>query len=231
MESKPISSTQILGAKLLREIETEETTLEELLTTLRTHHPSSIAISKTGNPTLNTLIHTHGSKTLSICGRSLPLVYNLIITLMSAPYEGQHTLVVVDLDSRFSPSHLLPSLELEDLKHIYVFRPTKSNLAATLSSLDLYMLNSEHASKGREWKGTFVLGGSPGAGGIGKGPEEMLLVGTGWRGWLRGECEEVAGFGVGVSGEEAWAEREQRWDVVAGKGWRGVAEEGVIEFI
>ncbi|KAH6683201.1 hypothetical protein B0J14DRAFT_141426 [Halenospora varia] len=230
MENKPISSTQILGARLLRETEAEETSLEELLTVLRHSHPSSTTRSKTGIPSLDTLLHTHGSKTLSISGRSLPIIYSLIITLMSGPYQGQNTLVVVDIDGRFSPSHLLPSLPFSELKHVHVFRPAKSNLAVTLSSLDSYMLNGEHASKGREWKGTFVLGGSPGVG-IGKGAEERILVGTGWRGWLRGEREEVTGFGVGISGEEAWAEREQRWGVVVGKGWKGVAEEGVVEFI
>lgn len=119
------------------------------------------------------------------------------------------TIALIDLDGRFSPSHLTC-----DLHHIHVFRPTKSNFKATLEGLEDYMLWGEHESKGREWVGTLVIGGVGG---------DIMF---GWRGWLRVEREEVSRFAVGVSVEEIIGEREKRQDVVDSKGWKGVSEIG-----
>ncbi|EPE30665.1 hypothetical protein GLAREA_03632 [Glarea lozoyensis ATCC 20868] len=110
------------------------------------------------------------------------------------------TLVIIDLTHRFSPSHLLPALSVEELRHIHVFRATKGNLAATVAEVERYMVGGRHGSGWRVWRGSVVLGGSVPAGGLGDG----LLVSTGWRGWLRVEREEVGGFGLGGSVEEAW---------------------------
>lgn len=100
------------------------------------------------------------------------------------------------------------------------------------------MLYSPEAqdSRGREWRGIFVLGGSPNlsaTGNQGQGQtmnEEKLLVGTSWRGWLKVEKEETSAFEVGISVEEAWKERERRWEDVERKGWKGICEEGVVRF-
>jgi len=121
----------------------------------------------------------------------------------------QGTVALIDIDGRFSPSHL--SCELQ---HVHVFRPTKRNLKVTLESVEEYMLWGEHESMGREWVGTLVNGEVGGD----------IMVG--WRGWLRVEREEVSGFTDGVSVEEVVGEREKRQEVVDSKGWRGTSEMG-----
>ncbi|KAH8818320.1 hypothetical protein F5882DRAFT_280136 [Hyaloscypha sp. PMI_1271] len=123
------------------------------------------------------------------------------------------TVVVLDLDGRFSPSHLMGmGLSMADLGHVHVFRCSKERLKVTLQGLENYMLWGKHGSKGREWMSTFVLGGVGGD------------VMVGWRGWLGVERESVGTFGEGISVEEAWGERERRQEVVDGKGWRGICE-------
>lgn len=123
--------------------------------------------------------------------------------------------MVVDLDGRFSPSHLVSlGMEMRDLEHVHVFRCSKERLKVTLESVEGYMLWGEHGSQGREWLSTIVLGGVGGD------------VMVGWRGWLGVEREVVGGFGEGVSVEDAWGERERRMEVVEGKGWRGFCEIG-----
>ncbi|TVY68932.1 hypothetical protein LSUE1_G004944, partial [Lachnellula suecica] len=129
-----MSSTEIFGTRLLREIESEEGNLEDLLKDLRTSsNPHPV---RTGIADLDTLWHSHGSKQLSISGRALPLVYHLVTTLVSAG----GTVAVVDVDGRFSPSCLLPALSKEELKHVYVWMPGKENLAVTLDSVEGFML-------------------------------------------------------------------------------------------
>jgi hypothetical protein len=125
--------------------------------------------------------------------------------------------VVVDLDGRFSPSHLT-ELDMKDLSHVHVFKCSKERLKVTLENLEGYMVWEEHGSKGREWLGTIVLGGVGGD----------IMVG--WRGWLGVDRELVGGFGEGVSVEEAWGEREKRQEVVDGKGWRGICEMGELSW-
>lgn len=124
--------------------------------------------------------------------------------------------MVIDLDRRFSPSHL--SVSREELKHIHVFRPTRENLAATMDSVENYMLHGDHASKGREWMGTLVNGG----GMLVKGADVVV----GWRGWLRVEKEAVGAFAEGMAVEEAWGERERRQEVVDERGWKAGSEMG-----
>jgi hypothetical protein len=141
------------------------------------------------------------------------LIYSIISHLVKG-LGG--TVVVVDVDGRFSPSHLFKGegMTMRELEHVHVFRCSKERLRVTLDSLEGYMLWGEHVSKGREWLSTIVLGGVGGD----------IMVG--WRGWLGVDREMVGGFGEGVSVEEAWAERERRQEVVDGKGWRGVCEMG-----
>jgi hypothetical protein len=180
------------------------------LCTLSIPHPSRTGISE-----LDNLWRQHGfTSKLNITGRGLPLLYHLLTHLLSL----NNTISLIDLDGRFSPSHihLPPSL----LNHIHVFRPTTSNLKVTLESIERYMLYGEHGSKGREWFGTVVIGGTGGD------------VNVGWRGWLTVEREEGGGFGWGVSVEEAVGDRERRREIMDGKGWRGFNEElgGKVRF-
>ena len=80
------------------------------------------------------------------------------------------------------------------------------------------MVYGEHGSKGREWFGSIVIGGTGGD------------VNVGWRGWLRVEREEVGVFERGVSVVEAVGDRERRREVVDGKGWRVVCDDSGGEF-
>ncbi|KAK0102421.1 hypothetical protein ONS95_006041 [Cadophora gregata] len=222
-----ISSTEVHGARLLREIAAEEGSLEDLLKNLRAALIPNL--SRTGIPDLDSIWQTHGGK-LSITGRTLPLLHHILIHLVS-PSHLNGTIALVDLTGRFSPSHLLNQsstsssskpqpgnqhpeekfLQKADLQHIHVFRPTKSNLAATLASIESYMLYGSHRSHGREWLGVIVNGGVGGD------------INLGWRGWLRVERESVGKFGEGVSVEEVfWGERGRRAEVVDQRGWRAV---------
>ncbi|KAH7351120.1 hypothetical protein BKA65DRAFT_252923 [Rhexocercosporidium sp. MPI-PUGE-AT-0058] len=205
-----ISSTEVLGARLLREIASEEGSLEDLLKTLRQNLTPSPP--KTGIPPLDDLCTHHTSK-LSITGRTLPLLHSILIHLIS-PSHLNGTVALVDLTGRFSPSHLLPCLSKSDLTHIHIFTPTKRTLQATLNNIEAYMLYGEHKSHAREWLGIIVNGGVGGD------------VNLGWRGWLRVEREEVGGFGEGLSVDEVWGERERREEVVEGRGWRAEDGEG-----
>ncbi|TVY38322.1 hypothetical protein LOCC1_G004717 [Lachnellula occidentalis] len=263
----PVSSTEILGTRLLSEIESEEGSLEDvrlslssisnflfpahhtqitcfrhqltsppfitqLLTDLRTStNPNP---PRTGLPDLDTLWHSHGSRQLSISGRSLPLIYHLITHLVCPGHnpngrsDGGGTVAVLDIEGRFSPSHLLPSLSKDQLKHIYIWHPTPANLAVTLESVEQFMVYGDHASRDRVWKAIFVLGGSVAGKGVRCG--DVVTVTTGWRGWLRVEREAVEGFLAGTSVEEAWGDRAARERALEGRGWRGVSEVGEFVF-
>ncbi|PBP15747.1 hypothetical protein BUE80_DR013504 [Diplocarpon rosae] len=205
-----ISSTEVLGGRLLREIATEDGSLEDLLKDLRTACIPNPP--RTGISALDSLWKTQGGR-LSITGRTLPLLHHILIHLVS-PNHLKGTIALLDLTGRFSPSHLLPALSVQDLRHIHVFRPTTANLQATLDSVEKYMLYGEHGSQEREWLGTIVNGGVGGD------------INLGWRGWLRVKREDVSDFGRGVSVEEVWDERFRRQEVVDGKGWRAEGNEG-----
>lgn len=89
------------------------------------------------------------------------------------------------------------------------------------------MLYGEHRSKGREWKGVFILGTMVGLGTASRGlGKEMMVVQAGWKGWMRVEREEVGLFVEGIAVEEAWDERDGRNEVVDGKGWRAWCDGG-----
>ncbi|KAG6359054.1 hypothetical protein INS49_012574 [Diaporthe citri] len=106
----------------------------------------------------------------------------------------------------------------EDLKHVHVYRPARgstSHIREVLSAAEHHMIYSRHASIAREWWGSIIIGGgSPAV----LGPE-VASVTTGWRGWLRVDREEVRGFGLGMSIEEALLDRERRQRAVNDAGW------------
>lgn len=106
----------------------------------------------------------------------------------------------------------------EDLKHVHVYRPARgspSHIREVLSAAEHHMIYSRHASIAREWWGSIVIGGgSPAV----LGPE-VASVTTGWKGWLRVDREEVRGFGLGMSIEEALLDRERRQRAVNDAGW------------
>ncbi|KAE8452910.1 hypothetical protein EG329_013182 [Mollisiaceae sp. DMI_Dod_QoI] len=203
-----LTSTEVLGGRLMREIAAEEGSLEDLLKALRqTSIPNA---SKTGIPALDTFWSHHGGK-LSVAGRGLPFLYHLLTSLLTS-LNG--TIALIDLTARFTPSHI--PVPFTELQHIHVFRPTFSSLKVTMEGVEGYMLHGQHGSKGREWVGTIVLGGNGGD------------INIGWRGWLRVEREEVGRFGEGVGVEEVWGEKgmRQRQEVVDKTGWRAECEFG-----
>ncbi|CAG8983086.1 hypothetical protein HYALB_00006114 [Hymenoscyphus albidus] len=238
----------VLGERLLREVQGEEGSLEDLLTTLRTHHPSQTTLLPA--PLTQLLTHHNQTnptktKTLTLSGSYTPLINHLILTLLTPAQPT--TIAILDLTHRFSPSHLVSALGVEELRHIHVFYPTPETLRGVMEGLEGYMVDGSHASKGREWRGVFVIGGPPpGVLGVGEGKmggasmirsEEMLRVGTSWRGWLRVEREVVKTFGKGISVEEAW-EESMGMGMGMGTGrnsegelrWRAVCGEGVYRF-
>lgn len=106
----------------------------------------------------------------------------------------------------------------EDLKHVHVYRPARgstSHIREVLSAAEHHMIYSKHASIAREWWGSIIIGGgSPAV--LGPG---VASVTTGWRGWLRVDREEVRGFGLGMSIEEALLDRDRRQRAVNDAGW------------
>ncbi|KAH6652484.1 hypothetical protein BKA67DRAFT_536223 [Truncatella angustata] len=235
-----------VGARILGEV--EEESLEDLLNRLRDsilppsqgHPPLNPQIPITS---LSTLIskHHHANQSapppvLSLSGRYLPFLYHLTSTLIAAPHR--HAIVIVDVDHRFDVTRLIaPSADRNlparpgDLAHIYIYRPARSSphsaatgdpphnqTQAAISAAQQHMLYGAHASRGRVWWGTLVVGGSGGD------------VNAGWRGWMDVQREEVAPFGLGVSAEEALEERDKRYERVRERGWEGRSRVGVYSW-
>ncbi|XXH03275.1 hypothetical protein Hte_009673 [Hypoxylon texense] len=179
---------------------------------------------------------------LSVSGRYLPLLYHLISTLIAEPHN--YAVVVVDAESRFdvtclvassappspnSPPHLHHSsnnnypAKPSDLRHLYVYRPPRGQdqVRAAVEAAREWMVYGAHGSRAREWWGTVVIGAGAGAGAGagGSGSGVKGDVNASWKGWLRVEREEVAGFAAGASVEEALRDRDKRQEVVDGTGW------------
>lgn len=181
---------------------------------------------------------------LSLSGRYLPLLYHLISVLIAEPHN--YTVVVVDAENRFDLTRLVSSsttnvtkitdtsgsdsssypARVSDLRHVHVYRPARGQeqVRAAVAAAEQWMVYGAHGSQAREWWGTVVIGG-----GSGTGPHASSAtkgdVNAGWKGWLRVEREEVAGFPAGISVEEALRDREQRRRAVEAAGW--VAGSGV----
>ncbi|KAI1185112.1 hypothetical protein F5B17DRAFT_47169 [Nemania serpens] len=211
-----------VGAGLLGEV--EEGSLEELLESLSglvTNSPSRHRNPEIPMTDLSAIITRYQRATqsaspplLSVSGRYLPFLYHLISTLISGPHN--YTVVIIDTENKFDVTRLVsraaPSsypATPADLAHVHVYRPGRGRerVQAALAGVDEFMLYGSHASRGREWWGTVVVGGSGGH------------VSAGWRGWLRVDREEVSGFAVGMSAEEALREREARQRAVDAAGW------------
>lgn len=127
-----------------------------------------------------------------------------------------------------------------DLRHIYVYRPAHSQVRAAITAAGEFMLYGRHQSRDREWWGTIVVGSS----GLSTStstashpsttsraaPADVL---TGYKGWLRVDrAEPVPGFHIGISAEEALADRDRRAEAV-GKSegrWRATSRWGSYAF-
>lgn len=194
-------------------------------------------------PALNDLVARNFRSTqipsLNLSGRYQPLIYLLIATLITAPQNK--AVVVVDADRRFDITRVLHctpyagsdgsdgkivTVTESDLAHIHVYRPAHSSredIAKVVASAEKFMLYGAHGSRAREWWGTVVIGGGGGASGD-------VAVTAGWRGWLRVDLQDVRGFAVGLSAEEALAERDRRQQAVSDSRWVATSVWGDFEF-
>ncbi|KAI1500336.1 hypothetical protein F5X99DRAFT_241924 [Biscogniauxia marginata] len=218
------TSAKQVGARLLGEI--EEGSLEELLNSLRAKfaiHSTRPPDPKIPIPELNGIVSRYLKATqsappplLSTSGRYLALLYHLISTLIAAPHN--FTVVLVDTENRFDVTRLVAPgstpapgypATLSDLKHLHIYRPPRGQeqVRAAIAAAEEFMLYGTHGSRDREWWGTVVIGGTGGD------------INAGWKGWLRVEREEVGGFNVGISVEEALGERNRRQEMVDAAGW------------
>ncbi|KAM0252946.1 hypothetical protein ACHAP5_000809 [Fusarium lateritium] len=226
------------GSRLLNEV--EEISLEEMLRSLRSsltldsnvlgaptqtqHQPHIHRTKLTHLSSLDDIaaahFHTTKSPGISISGRHLPLLYTLISNLVSPPHL--YAVLVIDIEGRFDATRLtcLPT----HMQHIYIQKPVQTDmdqiraLAAQAEGILLYG-DVARASAGREWWGTIVVGG------LGAGD-----IATGWKGWLRVERENVRGFALGISAEEAVSQKEQRQDVVDSADWAASSQWGGFVF-
>ncbi|QYT00769.1 hypothetical protein H0G86_007840 [Trichoderma simmonsii] len=225
-----------IGGQLLKAV--EEASLEEILDSFR----SSLSLEKTqaiGAGTrrvksthLDELDHLAGRQfratqapTISVSGRSLPLIYKVISTLVSPPHSM--TLFVLDLDGRFDATRL--TCTDDDLQHVYVQQPPYGEISGTdVELIRSLIADAEHslvydsssaASLSREFWGTIVLGG------LGAGD----LV-AGWKGWLHVERDHVAEYSMRVTMEEAFERRSNRQEVVDSAGWVAASPWGKFTF-
>ncbi|KAK8098375.1 peptidase M43- pregnancy-associated plasma-A [Apiospora kogelbergensis] len=111
--------------------------------------------------------------------------------------------------ARREGARILGEVEEESLEQI----------RASLAAAREYMLYAPHASRNRAWWGSVVVGGTSGGFGgpgvDGRGERLVADVITSWRGWLHVQRQEVPGFGVGMSVDEALGERERRAELVS----------------
>ncbi|KAI6359785.1 hypothetical protein MCOR25_006957 [Pyricularia grisea] len=282
-----MTTTGSTGARMLGEI--EETTLEEILNSLRlsitaldaetqpvsgpnqplTSITTTLDSKRKGPPQpkafpiapLNDLAARHGRATgsalVSISGRHLALLHLLIATLIAPPHSK--AVVVVDLDGRFDPIRVLQCTPWStsspdndgsgitrptpaDLAHVHVHRPARTSgpqsavIRAAVAIAEQHLVYGRHGSGEREWWGTVVVGGAVGAAAAAAGDGEdgvasaAVDVVAGPRGWLRVEREDVPGFGLGVSVEEALLERERRRRAVEEAGWKAGSVWGGFAF-
>ncbi|KAI0549830.1 hypothetical protein F4679DRAFT_227434 [Xylaria curta] len=219
-----------VGAGLLGDV--EEGSLEELLDSLRasfTTNPSRHRSPHIPIADLSIIATRYQRATqsappplMSVSGRYLPFLYHLISTLISSPHS--YTIVIIDTEGKFDVTRLISTkpdtnypATPADLAHVHIYRPGRGaeRVRAVLGTLDEFMLYGDHASRGREWWGTVVIGGGGGG-----------HVNAGWKGWLRVDREEVPGFQVGISVEEALRDRERRQTAVDRAGWTAASRWG-----
>ncbi|KAF5020186.1 hypothetical protein F66182_7791 [Fusarium sp. NRRL 66182] len=228
----------VTGGRLLGEV--EEMNLEEMLRSLRSsltsdlnvlgnrtqtqHQPHHQPTKLTHISPLDEIaaVHFRSTKTagISISGRHLPLLYKLISTLISPPHL--YAVLVIDVEGRFDATRL--TCPASHTRHVYVQRPARGSpeqLRALIAEAEDILLYSDvaRASAAREWWGTMVIDG------FGAGD-----VSAGWKGWLRVDRENVRGFSLGISAEEAMDQRGQRQDVVDAAGWTVSSQWGVFTF-
>jgi len=201
------------GRRLLAEVFATQGTVEDLLYALKRPHNHPRHPMSTGIAPIDTLLRkpTFSNRKLSISGRGLALLYAVVDHLVDG-LGG--TVAVVDLEGRFSPSHLRC-----EVGHVHVFRVGAGKtgnvgIGEVMGEVERYMMGGGHGSWGREWVATVVNGGVGGD------------VMVGWMGWLRVEREEVEGFAAEIGVDEALEMREEKQEELDKRGWTAATEDG-----
>ncbi|RCI08566.1 hypothetical protein L249_4773 [Ophiocordyceps polyrhachis-furcata BCC 54312] len=203
-------------------------TLKEILDSLRLGLATPSRIKPTHISELDVIAARHyrdtQSPTLTLAGRSLPLIYKIVSTLVSAPWR--YAVLVVDVDGSFDATRLTLSCGDDDLAHVYVQRPDENDygdeeddadsIRELVVSAQRFMLYNASASLSRHWWGTVVVGGGSRSGGL----AGLVDIVAGFNGWLRIEREPVvAPCPPGLDLAEALARREERQRLVDAAAW------------
>ncbi|PTB64528.1 hypothetical protein BBK36DRAFT_1135828 [Trichoderma citrinoviride] len=226
-----------MGGQLLKAV--EEASLDEILDSFR----ASLALEKTpasgtgtGRVKLTHLdqldqlaarqFRATQAPTIALSGRSLPLVYKVISTLVSPPHS--RALFVLDLEGRFDATRL--TCADNDLQHVYVQQsPCDESSGTDLEVIRSFISDAEHfmiydrasaASLSREFWGTIVLGGM--------GAGDLVAA---WKGWLHVEREHVAEYSMRITLEEAFERRSDRQEAVDRSGWVAASQWGRFVFL
>ncbi|KAL7811537.1 hypothetical protein V8C44DRAFT_100212 [Trichoderma aethiopicum] len=226
-----------MGGQLLKAV--EEASLDEILDSFR----ASLALEKTpaGGAGTGRVKITHldeldqlaarqfratQAPTIALSGRSLPLVYKVISTLVSPPHSM--ALFVIDLEGRFDATRL--TCADDALQHVYVQQPPCDESSSTnVEAIRSLISDAEHfmiydrcsaVSLSREFWGSIVLGG------LGAGD-----LTAAWKGWLHVEREHIAEYSTRITLEEAFERRSNRQDVVDRAGWVAASQWGKYVFL
>ncbi|RFU79532.1 peptidase m43, pregnancy-associated plasma-a [Trichoderma arundinaceum] len=225
-----------MGGQLLKAV--EEASLEEILDSFRAALPleKTQAIGASARRVKSTHLdeldlvaarqfRATQAPTISISGRSLPLIYKIIPTIVSPPHSM--AVFVIDFEGRFDATRL--TCADDDLQHVYVQQPpydegsniNAEHVRSLISEAEHFMIyeDSSAASLSREWWGTIVIGG------LGGGD----LV-AGWKGWLHVERDHVPEYSMRATMEEAFDGRPGRQEVVDSAGWAAVSQWGRFTF-
>lgn len=122
-----------------------------------------------------------------------------------------------------------PQVAVDDLRHIHVYRPARGSstyIREVVASAEHFIVYSKHASVAREWWGTIVIGGGS-LPALGPGRVDVT---TGWKGWLRVNRDDVRGFPLGMSAEEALVDRDQRQRTADAAGYTATCAWGSFDF-
>ncbi|RDA94837.1 hypothetical protein CP533_4294 [Ophiocordyceps camponoti-saundersi (nom. inval.)] len=214
-------------------------TLKEVLDSLRLALATPSRIKPTHLSELDAIAARHyrdtQSPTLALTGRSLPLIYKIVSTLVSAPWH--YAVLVVDVDGSFDATRLTLSCDDDDLAHVYVQRPEDDgdeeeeqddadSVRDLVVSAQRFMLYEAPASSSRHWWGTVVVGGGRSGGLAG-----LVDVVAGFNGWLHIERQVVVPpYPPNLDLDEALAQREERQRLVDAAAWTASSSWGDFVF-
>ncbi|KAH8887804.1 hypothetical protein GQ53DRAFT_749486 [Thozetella sp. PMI_491] len=159
---------------------------------------------------------------------------------VSSPTEAPAELVEpAELPSLPSlPPHPTARVGRLDLDHVHIYQPPwDANIADVMTEAERFMLYGNHASKGREWWGTFVINEAPifARDSVMLPPTSALssrpIVHVGSRGWLRIEKQPASPpLNLELPAKELPAEVARYNAEVSRTGWLASSEWGGFLF-